>query len=148
MKRSAFPLVLGAQGLVRMCLRRSIVSTAYVKDPNDTAWANDKGVTDYFAFMQKYFPDCNAKDFYNMYAYTVVLTLMQVLRQCGDRLTHENIMRQAENLKDVEIPTLLPGIKVNTSPTNHRPVRQMQLQRWDGSGWVRFGGVIEGAASL
>ncbi len=122
-----------------------IISSAYIKDPNDPEWANDKGVLDYYAFMQKYFPDGNAKDFYNMYAYTVALTLMQVLRQCGDKLTRENIMAQANNLKDVTIPTLLPGMKVNTSPTNHHPLRQAQMMRWEGQGWKRFGAVIEGA---
>ena len=95
--------------------------------------------------MQKYFPEGNPKDAYCIYAYTVALALMQVLKQCGDNLSRENIMRQAENLKDLEIPTLLPGIKVNTSPTNHHPLRQMQLQRWEGAGWKRFGGTIEGA---
>ena len=122
-----------------------VVSSAYVKDASDSEWANDKGVADYVAFMQKYFPEGNPKDAYCIYAYTVALALMQVLKQCGDNLSRENIMRQAENLKDLEIPTLLPGIKVNTSPTNHHPLRQVQLQRWEGAGWRRFGGTIEGA---
>ena len=122
-----------------------VVSSAYVKDASDPEWANDKGVADYVAFMQKYFPEGNPKDAYCIYAYTVALALMQVLKQCGDNLSRENIMRQAENLKELEIPTLLPGIKVNTSPTNHRPLRQVQLQRWEGAGWKRFGGTIEGA---
>ena len=122
-----------------------VISAAYVKDANDPEWANDNGVADYVAFMQKYFSEGNPKDAYCIYAYTVALVLMQVLRQCGDNLSRDNILRQAENLKDLEVPTLLPGIRVNTSPTNHHPLRQEQLQRWEGAGWKRFGEVIEGA---
>ena len=70
---------------------------------------------------------------------------MQVLKQCGDDFSRESVMRQATNLKDLELPTLLPGIKINTSPTNYRPMRALQLMRWDGKTWVRFGNVIEGA---
>ena len=122
-----------------------VLTSAYVKDANDPEWANDQGVADYVAFMQNYFPIGNPKDAYCVYAYTVALVLMQVFKQCGDKLTRENIMKQAETLKDLEIPTLLPGIKVNTSPTNHHPLRQVQLQRWEGAGWKRLGSVIEGA---
>ncbi|MDE2361910.1 MAG: ABC transporter substrate-binding protein [Hyphomicrobiales bacterium] len=122
-----------------------VISSAYVKDANDPQWANDKGVADYTAFMQKYFPEGNPKDAYCIYAYTVALVLMQIFKQCGDKLTRENIMAQANNLRDLEIPTLLPGVKVNTSPTNHHPLRQVQLQRWEGAGWKRFGDIIQGA---
>lgn len=122
-----------------------VLTSAYVKDANDPEWANDQGVADYVAFMQKYFPEGSPKDAYCIYAYTVALVLMQVFRQCGDKLTRENIMKQAEALRDLEIPTLLPGVKVNTSPTNHHPLRQVQLQRWEGTRWKRLGSVIEGA---
>ena len=122
-----------------------LVSSAYVKDPEDPEWADDKGMKDYLAFMQKYHSRADAKDFFNVYAYTAANLLMTVLRQCGDNLSRENIMRQAESLKDVETPTLLPGIKFNTSPTNHRPLQQLQLQRWDGTAWKRFGNIINGA---
>jgi branched-chain amino acid transport system substrate-binding protein len=91
------------------------------------------------------FREGNPKDAYCIYAYTVALVLMQVLEQCGGNLSRENIVRQAENLKDLEIPTLLPGIKVNTSPTNHHLLQQAQLQRWEGAGWRRFGEIVEGA---
>lgn len=122
-----------------------VISSAYVKDPSDPEWVNDRGIGDYVAFMQKYFPEGNPKDTYCTYAYTVALVLMQIFKQCDGKLSRENIMRQAESLKDLEVPTLLPGIKVNTSPTNHHPLRQVQLQRWEGAGWKRFGSVIEGA---
>jgi branched-chain amino acid transport system substrate-binding protein len=122
-----------------------VISSAYVKDASDPAWATDPGIGDYLAFMQKYFPGGNAKDGYNVYAYTVARVLMKVLEQCEGNLSRENVMRQATNLKDLEVPTLLPGIKVNTSPTNYHPLRQAQLQQWDGSAWKRFGNVIDGA---
>ena len=73
------------------------------------------------------------------------LTMLQVLKQCGTDFSRENIMKQATNLKDLEIPVLLPGIKVNTSPTDYRPIRQMQLMKWGGKTWERFGDIIEGA---
>jgi branched-chain amino acid transport system substrate-binding protein len=73
------------------------------------------------------------------------MVLRKVLEQCNGNFTRENIMRQANSLRDVEVATLLPGIRVNTSPTNHHPLQQIQLQRLEGAGWVRFGEVIEGA---
>ncbi|MEN3347264.1 MAG: branched-chain amino acid transport system substrate-binding protein [Bradyrhizobium sp.] len=121
------------------------ISSAYVKDVADPAWANDPGVKDFLAFMEKYFPDGNPKEGYNLYAYTVARVLKIVLEQCKGNFARDNIMAQANSLKDVEIPTLLPGIRVNTSPTNHHPLQQLQLQRIEGSGWLRFGEVIQGA---
>ena len=95
--------------------------------------------------MAKYFGDGNPKDGYNLYAYTVATVLMRILRQCNGNFSRENIMREANSLHDVEVPTLLPGIRVNTSPTNHRPLQQIQLQRWERNGWSRFGNIIQGA---
>ena len=123
-----------------------VISSAYLKDPSDPAWANDQGIADYLRFMQERFASGNPSDLYCIYGYTLGLVMMQVLRQAADDLSRENIMRQAENLKDLDVPTLLPGIKVNTSPTDHRPLEQLQLQRWDGAGWRRFGAVIEGSS--
>ncbi|GGC53773.1 ABC transporter substrate-binding protein [Chelatococcus reniformis] len=122
-----------------------VISSAYVKDASDPAWASDPGIGDYLAFMKKYFPDGNPHESYNTYAYTVAKVLMQVLTQCDGHFSRENIMKQASNLKDMQVPTMLPGIKVNTSPTNYHPLRQVQLQRFDGTGWKRFGNIIEGA---
>ena len=81
----------------------------------------------------------------NAYGYTVTSVLRKLLEQCNGNFSRESIMAQANNLKNLEVPTLLPGVRVNTSPTNHHPLRQMQLQRWDGKGYVRFGSIIEGA---
>jgi branched-chain amino acid transport system substrate-binding protein len=122
-----------------------IITSAYLKDPTDPGWANDAGMNEWRAFMAKHIPDGDIKDGSYPFAYGIAQTLMRVLRQCGSDFSRENVMRQAANLKELEIPTLLPGIRVNTSPTNFHPIRQMQLQKWTGSTWERFGGVIEGA---
>jgi branched-chain amino acid transport system substrate-binding protein len=124
---------------------QGVITSAYLKDVSDPAWADDAGIKEFFKFMTKYFPDGNPKEAYNLYAYTVAGVLMKVLKQCNGDFSRENIMKQANNLKDVEIATLLPGIRVNTSPTNHHPLQQIQLQRLDGAGWARFGEVIQGA---
>lgn len=120
-----------------------ILSTAYVKDPSDPAWADDPGVKEYRAFLQKYVPDGDVRDQGFVNGYNSAMAMMQVLKQCGDDLSSDNILKQALNLKDVELPMLLPGIKINTSPTDHLPVEQMQLMRFDGKQWVRFGEVLD-----
>jgi branched-chain amino acid transport system substrate-binding protein len=119
-----------------------LVSIAYFKDPTDPAWKDDKATKDYFAFMKKYYPDGNVNDSLNVFGMSVAQTLVQVLKQCGDDLTRENVMRQAANLKDLEIPTLLPGIRINTSPTDFYPIEQVQLIRFDGKTWGRFGELL------
>jgi len=119
-----------------------IVSGAYLKDPTDSHWQNDPGYKEWLAFMKRYYPEGDIEDLYNVYAYGTAATLVQVLKQCGDDLSRENIMRQAENLKNLELPVLLPGIRINTGPDDHSPVEQMQLQRFDGKQWVLFGEII------
>ena len=116
-----------------------LVSIIFGKDPADPTWKDDKGMKDYFAFMKKYYPEGNPEDNLNAYGYGAAQALVQVLKQCGDDLTRENVMRQAASLKDVEIPLLLPGMRVNTGPTDFYPVKQVQLVRFDGKSWVRFG---------
>jgi branched-chain amino acid transport system substrate-binding protein len=122
-----------------------IISSTYSKDPNDPAWAEDPGMKQWHDFMRKYMPSADPTDANYINSFGMALTLAQVLRQCGDDLSRENVMRQAANLHDFEVPTLLPGIKLNTSPTDFHPIKQMQLQRWDGRSWVRFGELISGA---
>jgi branched-chain amino acid transport system substrate-binding protein len=124
-----------------------IVSTGYLKDPTDPGFKDDAGMREWRDFMAKYLPGGDINDITYVYAYSCCKTLMQVLKQCGDDFSRENIMRQTTNLKDLELPTLLPGIKINTSPTNYRPMRALQLMRWDGKTWARFGDVIEGMQS-
>jgi branched-chain amino acid transport system substrate-binding protein len=122
-----------------------IITSAYVKDPTDPSWRDDPGMNEWRAFMQRHMPDADQTDGNYTFAYGVSKTMEHVLRQCGNDLSRENIMKQATNIQNLEVPTLLPGIRVSTSPTNYHPIRQMQLQRWTGSTWERFGGVIEGA---
>ena len=122
-----------------------IVSSAYIKDPTDPSWDSDPGMGKWRDFMKAHFPNGDLTDGGYVFGYGVSLTMLQVLKQCGADLSRENIMRQATNIKDLEIPVLLPGIQVNTSPTNYRPIRQLQLMRWAGKTWERFGEVIEGA---
>jgi branched-chain amino acid transport system substrate-binding protein len=97
--------------------------------------------------MEKYMPGADLTDANSVYGYSAAKVMEQVLRQCGQDASRENIMRQATNLRDVEVPTLLPGIRLNSSPTNYRPVRQMQLQRFTGRTFERFGTLMEGSVS-
>jgi branched-chain amino acid transport system substrate-binding protein len=122
-----------------------IISSSYLKDPTDPRWENDAGMTQWRAFMAKYYPDGDLKDLGNVSGYGLTLTMLTVLKQCGSDLSRENMLKQATSLRDLENPTLLPGIKINTSPTNYRPIRQLQLMRWTGKTWELFGDIIAGA---
>jgi branched-chain amino acid transport system substrate-binding protein len=124
-----------------------IITASYAKDPVDPTWKDDPGMKQWRGFMAKYYPDGDVTDGFNVYGYMLGQALVQVLKQCGNDLSRENVMTQAANLHDLELPTLLPGIKVNTSATNYYPIKQMQLQRWDGKSWDLFGDVINGASS-
>ena len=122
-----------------------VISSTYIKDPSDPSWAGDADLKTYLAFMAKYYPEGNTKEAYNAYAYTVTGVMCHVLDQCKGDFRRETIMREANALKNLDLPLLLPGVRVNTSETNHHPLRQVQLQRWDGNAYVRFGEIIEGA---
>jgi ABC-type branched-subunit amino acid transport system substrate-binding protein len=119
-----------------------IVSSAYTKDPTDVAWANDPAMNEWRAFMKKYYPDGSLDDWINVYSQGMAQAMVQTLKQAGDDLSRENVMRQAANLKDLELPSLLPGIRINTGPTDHYPIEQLRLNRFDGKQWVLFGDVI------
>ncbi|MGY2845293.1 branched-chain amino acid transport system substrate-binding protein [Bradyrhizobium sp. USDA 4509] len=123
---------------------KGVLSTAYTKDPSDPLWNNDPGMIKWNAFMDKYMPGANKADQGHVSSYMATQTLVEVLRRCGDDLSRENIMRQAASLRDLEVDVLLPGIKVNTSPTDFYPVEQMQMRRFDGRVWELFGPVING----
>src|SRR5882672_7560952 len=116
-----------------------ILSTAYVKDPDDPAWKDDPGVKGWREFMMKYVPDADLHDTNYVNSYNSAMALEAVLKACGDDLSTENILKQAYAIKALELPMLLPGIKVNTSPTDHVPVDQMQFMRFNGKTWDRFG---------
>jgi len=116
-----------------------VLSTAYIKDPDDPAWKDDAGVKAWREFMVKYAPDADLHDANYVNAYNSAMTLEHVLKACGDDLSTGNILKQAYSIRDLELPMLLPGIKVNTSPTDHVPVDQMQFMRFNGKSWERFG---------
>jgi branched-chain amino acid transport system substrate-binding protein len=123
-----------------------LISTAYIKDPTDAQWASDPGMMKWTEFMKKYYPEGSLIDNTNVYGYTVAQTLVQVLKQCGDNLTRENVMKQAASLRDFAPETMLPGIKMNTGPKDFAPIESVQLARFDGKSWVRFGNVISADA--
>ena len=116
-----------------------ILSTAYVKDPDDPAWKDDAGVRGWREFMSKYLPEADQHDTNYVNAYNSAMTLEAVLKACGDDLSTENILKQAFSIHDLELPMLLPGIRIGTSPTDHVPVDQMQFMRFNGKSWERFG---------
>jgi ABC-type branched-subunit amino acid transport system substrate-binding protein len=123
---------------------KGIISTAYIKDPTDPTWKDDPGIKAWAAFMDKYFPEGDKTNNNNVYGYATAQTMVQVLKQCGDDLTRENVMRQAASLKNFSSDVLLPGIKINTSPTDFFPIEQMQLMRFNGQTWELFGEIISG----
>ena len=119
-----------------------LITIEYYKDPTDPQWKDDPAMKEWVAFLAKYYPDGNLKDASNTYGYLAAQIMVQVLKQCGDDLTRENVMKQAANLKDLKLPMMLPGIAVNTSPTDYSPFEQAQLARFDGKQWVLFGDVL------
>jgi ABC-type branched-subunit amino acid transport system substrate-binding protein len=123
---------------------QGIISAAYLKDAADPQWDNDAGMKGFLDFLAKDFPDGNKLDGSVIVGYGVAQTMVQVLKQCGDDLTRENVMKQAANLKDFRTEVLLPGVMINTSPTDFAPISQLQLQRFKGEKWELFGDVISG----
>src|SRR6201997_630442 len=121
---------------------QDIISSNYFKDPTDPQWKDDAAMKAWNAFLDKYYPEADRSDASVMYAWTVAQGLVYVLKNCGNDLTHENIMKQAAAIKDLELPGLLPGIKVNTSPTDFAPISSVQLIRFKGQTWERFGEII------
>jgi branched-chain amino acid transport system substrate-binding protein len=122
---------------------RDLITALYMKELTDPQWKNDKGFTEWVAFMKKYYPEGALDDQANGYAYNVAILMTQVLKQAGNDLSRENLMKQAASLKNFELPLLLPGIKVNTSPTDFAPIEQEQLAKFDGEKWALFGEIID-----
>ena len=125
---------------------KDIVSDFFLKDPTDPQWKDDQGYKDWVAFMDKYYPSGDKSDVGNVVGPSFAQTFIQVVKQCGDDLTRENIMKEAANLHDFRVPMLLPGITINTSPTDFAPIKQIQMARFDGERWRLFGPIINGAA--
>ena len=126
---------------------KGILSSNYIKDPTDPAWKDDPAIKEWAAFMDKYFPEGDKSSSFSVYGYALAQTMVQVLKQCGDDLTRQNVMKQAANLKDFELGLLLPGIKINTSPTDYFPIEQMQMSRFNGEHGELFGSPISAEAA-
>jgi branched-chain amino acid transport system substrate-binding protein len=121
---------------------QGIISAAYLKDATDPEWNNDMEMKEWTAFMDKYASNYDKADGSTVYAYAVARTMARVIQQCGSDLTRANIMKQAANLKDFDPGMLLPGITINTSPTDYAPLQQLQLMRFEGTSWKRFGPIM------
>ena len=121
---------------------QGIITAAYLKDPTDKQWASSPDFVEWKAWMAKYHPTGNISDSFNAYAYAVSATMRDCLRRCGDELTRANLMKQAASMKSLVVPMLLPGIKINTSPTDFYPIQSVQLQRFKGETWELFGEVL------
>ena len=121
---------------------QGIISSAYLKDPTDPQWKDDAGMKAWNEFLDKYFPEANRTDASVIYGYTVAQTMVHVLKQCGDDLTRVNVMKQAASIKGLELGGLLPGVKIDTSASDFAPLSQLQLMRFKGETWERFGDVI------
>jgi branched-chain amino acid transport system substrate-binding protein len=122
-----------------------IISDNPFKDPTDPVWQNDAGYKWWVSFMDKYYPSGDKSDLTTVYGPSNAATVVQVLKQCGDELTRENVMRQAANLREFPLPMLLPGITINTSPTDFAPIKQVQMERFDGQRFRPFGPVLTSA---
>ena len=122
-----------------------VISTSFLKDASDATWKEDPAIKEWQAFMDKYYPDGDREDGNAIFGYAAAATLVQVLTQCGDDLSRENIMRQAASLRNYQSGIALPGITMNTGPTDFRPIEQMRLVQFDGNAWQPIGDVIESA---
>jgi len=122
-----------------------VFSTGYLKDATDPQWNDDAGMKSFFAFMDKYFPDGDKSNGLVLVGYSLAQTLVQTLKQCGDNLTRESVMKQAANLKELKLDLLLPGIKINTSQTDFIPIKQSQMMKFNGQRWELFGPVMTGS---
>jgi branched-chain amino acid transport system substrate-binding protein len=123
---------------------KGVITAVYGKDPTDARWKDDPGFKEYAAFIEKYMTPNDLIDANAVYGFGLGATMVQVLKQCGDDLSRESVMKQAANLKDFELPMLLPGIKINTSPDNFSPIRQEALASFNGESWAQFGNILMG----
>jgi branched-chain amino acid transport system substrate-binding protein len=123
---------------------KGVLTAFYLKDPTDPTWKDDAAYKKWLAFMDKYYPDGDKTSSNTVYGYLVAQTLVQVLKQCGDNLTRENVMKQAASLKNLELDMLLPGSRINTGPNDFAPIKQMQMERFNGERWELFGPLMSG----
>jgi ABC-type branched-subunit amino acid transport system substrate-binding protein len=121
-----------------------IISALYFKDPSDDRWSKDEGMEVFYKFIGKYMPTANRDNALIAHGYAVSQAMVRVLQQCGNDLTRDNVMKQAANLKEFASDTLIPGIKINTSPMDYAPIEQLQMMRFKNGKWDMFGDVING----
>ncbi|HZE55179.1 MAG TPA: ABC transporter substrate-binding protein [Bradyrhizobium sp.] len=121
---------------------KDVISVNYGKDPLDPTWKDDPGMKKYFEFMAKYFPEGDKNSSFNAYGFSTAQLMVHVLKQCGDNLTRENVMKQATNLKDVQLDLALPGIVGNTTPDDYRVNKQFQMMKFNGERWELFGPIL------
>jgi hypothetical protein len=121
---------------------KDLVSLQFVKFPGDPEWTDDPGMKAYYGFMKEWAPNEAASDSTAAFAYMTSLLTEMILRNCGNDLSRENVLKQGTTLRDVALPLLLPGIKVGYSPTDYSPIKQARVSRFDGSKWVRFGDLV------
>jgi branched-chain amino acid transport system substrate-binding protein len=126
---------------------QGIITAGYLKDPNDPQWQNSTEYKDWLEWMKKYYAGGSLADVNNIYGYSAAETLVSVLKASGNNLTRDNIMKQAASIHDLKLPMALPGIVVSTSATDFAPIKQMQLQKFEGETWKLFGEVISGSDS-
>jgi branched-chain amino acid transport system substrate-binding protein len=124
-----------------------IISATYGKDPTDPQWQDTLEYNEWLAWMKKYNTSGNVADADTVYGYSAAQTMVAVLKACGDNLTRENLMKQAASIRDLQLPMLLPGIIISTSANDFTPIKQMQLQKFDGTTWQLFGDLISGSGS-
>src|ERR1700744_2298048 len=122
---------------------KGLISVNYGKEPLDPTWKDDAGMKRYFDFMAKYYPDGDKDSNFNTYGYATAQLMVHVLKQCGDNLTRENVMKQASSLKNVVLDIALPGIVANTSATDYRVNKQLQMMKFNGERWELFGPILE-----
>jgi branched-chain amino acid transport system substrate-binding protein len=122
---------------------KGLISTNYGKDPLDPTWKDDAGLKKYFDFMAKYYPEGDKNSNFNTYGFSTAQLLVHVLKQCGDDLTRENVLKQATNMKDVQLDLSLPGIRATTTPNDYRVNKQLQMMKFNGERWELFGPIIE-----
>jgi branched-chain amino acid transport system substrate-binding protein len=119
-----------------------LISTTVAKDPTDPQWRDDPALKEYLAWAKRWYPEGDPEVWDNVLGYSSAQLMVEVLTRCGDKLTRENLLRQATKIKDLQLPMMLPGIKVNTSPNDYLPVKQVQLVPFDGARCVRFGEIV------
>jgi len=126
---------------------KDILSTAYLKDPTDPQWKDDPPFRNWLSFMERYYPQGDKTSAFTVYGYATAETLGKVLKQCGDELTRDNVMKQAASLHELQLGLLLPGITANTGPHDYAPIKQLQMEKFNGERWELFGPVINGEVS-